>query len=73
MDSNQTIENRLKRAEGQIRAVLKMVQDNRAPKDVLIQLNAALSSLEMTKIAFVEESTKAKIMASINELSELLK
>lgn len=66
--------NRLKRIEGQVKAVQRMIEeDTNEPKQVLTQLTAVISSLETTKIALVEEYTKEKIMASLDSLSDLLK
>jgi DNA-binding FrmR family transcriptional regulator len=66
--------NRLKRIEGQVRAVQKMIDDdNTEAKQTLMQLTAVISSLETTKIALVEEYTKARVMASLESMSELLK
>lgn len=66
--------NRLKRIEGQVKAVQRMIEeDTNEPKQVLTQLTAVISSLETTKIALVEEYTKEKIMASLESLSDLLK
>lgn len=66
--------NRLKRIEGQVKAVQRMIEeDKNEPKQVLTQLTAVISSLETTKIALVEEYTKEKIMSSLESLSDLLK
>ncbi|PJB22678.1 CsoR family transcriptional regulator [Candidatus Dojkabacteria bacterium CG_4_9_14_3_um_filter_150_Dojkabacteria_WS6_41_13] len=66
--------NRLKRIEGQVKAVQRMIEDDKVEaKQTLMQLTAVISSLETTKIALVEEYTKEKIMASLESLSELLK
>ncbi|MCC7304042.1 metal-sensing transcriptional repressor [bacterium] len=66
--------NRLKRIEGQVKAVQRMIDEEKAePKQTLMQLTAVISSLENTKIALVEEYTKEKIMASLESLSDMLK
>ncbi len=66
--------NRLKRIEGQVKAVQRMIDDNKIEaKQTLMQLTAVISSLETTKIALVEEYTKDKIMVSLESLSDLLK
>lgn len=66
--------NRLKRIEGQVKAVQRMIdEDTVEPKQTLMQLTAVISSLETTKIALVEEYTKDKIMSSLESLSDLLK
>lgn len=66
--------NRLKRCEGQLKAVQRMLEDEKQdPKQIMIQVSAAIASLENTKISLVEEFTKDKLIASIQTLSELLK
>lgn len=40
------IKNRLKRAEGQIRGVLKMMEDEKECKDVITQLTATRSAID---------------------------
>jgi len=66
--------NRLKRIEGQVKAVQRMIDDDKVEaKQTLMQLTAVISSLETTKIALVEEYTKEKILASLDSLSDLLK
>lgn len=51
----QTILNRLRRIEGQIRGIEEMFQKDRLEKDILIQLEAAKSSMASTLSAFVEQ------------------
>lgn len=73
-EAKEQLINRLKRIEGQVKAVQRMVDDDSIEaKQTLMQLTAVISSLETTKIALVEEYTKAKIMASLESMSELLK
>ncbi len=65
---------RLKRIEGQLRAVQKMLEEEKLPpKQILIQVTAIISSLESSKITLVEEYTKDQVMASLENLSELLR
>lgn len=73
-ETKEQVVTRLKRIEGQLRAVQKMVEeDTLPPKQVLIQVTAIISSLESSKIMLVEEYTKDQIMASLENLSELLR
>lgn len=72
-ESKDAIINRLKRSEGQIKGVQRMVDEDAEAKQIMIQLSAVIASLENAKIALVEEYTKEKLMASIETLSELLK
>ncbi|MFD1017731.1 metal-sensitive transcriptional regulator [Thalassobacillus hwangdonensis] len=45
---NQETKNRLKRIEGQIRGVLKMMEEDKECKDVITQLSAARSAIDRT-------------------------
>jgi DNA-binding FrmR family transcriptional regulator len=66
--------NRLKRIEGQVKAVQRMIDEEKSePKQVLIQFSAIIASLENTKISLVEEYTREKILASLDSLSDMLK
>jgi len=50
----QSIYNRLKRIEGQVRGVTEMVASDKPEQDILIQLEAARSSLGSTISSFIE-------------------
>ena len=50
----QTIFNRLRRIEGQIRGIEDMLEKDKPERDILIQLEAAKSSLASTISSFVE-------------------
>jgi DNA-binding FrmR family transcriptional regulator len=46
MEYPQEIKNRLKRIEGQVRGVLKMMEDEKDCKDVITQLSAVRSAVD---------------------------
>ncbi|MFD1317043.1 metal-sensing transcriptional repressor [Loigolactobacillus zhaoyuanensis] len=48
MTTNDQLLNRLKRAEGQLRGIQNMLTEERAAKDVLIQLTAVRSTIDKT-------------------------
>lgn len=48
MDYNDQIKNRIKRIEGQLRGILRMMDDNKQCKDVITQLSAARTALDRT-------------------------
>lgn len=50
----QTIFNRLRRIEGQIRGIEDMIEKDKPEGDIIIQLEAAKSSLSSTIATFVE-------------------
>ncbi|PEI44160.1 metal-sensitive transcriptional regulator [Bacillus pseudomycoides] len=48
MEYNQDIKNRLKRIEGQIRGVLRMIEEEKVCKEVITQLTASRSAMDRT-------------------------
>lgn len=48
MDYDQSIKNRLKRVEGQIRGIIRMMDESKDCKDVITQLSAARSAIDRT-------------------------
>lgn len=45
---DQNVKNRLKRVEGQIKGVLRMMEDEKDCKDIVTQLSAARSAIDRT-------------------------
>jgi DNA-binding FrmR family transcriptional regulator len=50
----QSIYNRIKRIEGQVRGVSEMLASDKPEQDILIQIEAARSSLGSTITSFIE-------------------
>ncbi|UOY91929.1 metal-sensitive transcriptional regulator [Ectobacillus sp. JY-23] len=48
MEYTQEMKNRLKRIEGQVRGVLRMLEEEKECKDVITQLSAARSAIDRT-------------------------
>ncbi|GKU84066.1 MULTISPECIES: metal-sensitive transcriptional regulator [Bacillaceae] len=48
MDYNEQIKNRVKRIEGQLRGILKMMEDNKDCKEVITQLSASRTGIDRT-------------------------
>lgn len=46
MDYNDQIKNRVKRIEGQLRGILKMMEENKDCKDVITQLSASRTGID---------------------------
>ncbi|WP_101842138.1 metal-sensitive transcriptional regulator [Halobacillus sp. Marseille-P3879] len=81
MEYNSSVKNRIKRMEGQMRGVLKMMEEGKDCKDVINQLSALRSGLDRTIGLVVssnlvdciqdaqDEETKEE---SINEAVQLL-
>ena len=58
MEYNQDIKNRLKRIEGQIRGVLRMIEEEKDCKEVITQLTASRSAMDRTIGLIVNELGK---------------
>ncbi|AST91688.1 MULTISPECIES: metal-sensitive transcriptional regulator [Bacillaceae] len=48
MDYNDQIKNRVKRVEGQLRGILRMMEENKDCKEVITQLSAARTAIDRT-------------------------
>lgn len=81
MEYNDAMKNRIKRLEGQLRGVLKMMEENKDCKDVITQLSASRSAIDRS-IGLVVSSNLVECIqdaddqenkeASINEAVQLL-
>lgn len=65
-DEKQKILNRLKRVEGQVRGIQKMVEEDRYCIDILVQISAIQSALKNTGITITERHMKHCVTDAIN-------
>jgi DNA-binding FrmR family transcriptional regulator len=63
----QNVIKRLKRIEGQVRGVQKMVEDNRYCVDILIQISAINAALNKVGFSLLERHTKHCVEKAINK------
>ncbi|MGA9288657.1 MAG: metal-sensing transcriptional repressor [Anaerobacillus sp.] len=63
----QLLQNRLKRIEGQIRGLQKMVVEDRYCVDVLVQLSAVQAALKKVGYTLLEHHTKTCVAQAVNE------
>ena len=59
------IKNRLKRIEGQVRGLIKMVEDGKDCEDILIQISSTKSALHKTGQALLEEHLQNCVLEGI--------
>ena len=85
---NKAVLNRLKKIEGQVRALIKMVEDDRSCEDVLIQISSAKAALHKTGQLVLEghlhhcvldgirdgkaEETMKKLLTAIEQFSRIV-
>ena len=58
---------RLKRIEGQIRGIQRMIDDDKYCVDVLVQVAAARAALDKVGLALVEGHTRGCIVKAVEE------
>lgn len=63
-DYSQDMKNRLKRIEGQVRGVLKMMEEGQECKDVITQMSAARSAIDRSIGYIVAKNLESCIRAS---------
>ncbi len=67
MTYSNDVKNRLKRVEGQIRGVLRMIDEEKECKDVTSQLSAARTALDRSMALIVAENLEQCITDSYNQ------
>lgn len=74
---NKEIYNRLRRIEGQIRGIVEMVAAGKPEQEILIQLEAAKSSISSTEIqlaqSMLEVSADGKVIIDQDKLISILR
>lgn len=61
----QRVINRLKRIEGQVRGVQKMIEDDRYCVDTLVQLSAVSAALKKVAFSILEDHTRGCVTNAI--------
>ncbi len=69
MEYNDQIKNRVKRIEGQLRGILRMMEENQDCRDVITQLSAARTAIDRT-IGVVVSSNLVECVQKANETGE---
>ncbi|AST93609.1 MULTISPECIES: metal-sensitive transcriptional regulator [Sutcliffiella] len=69
MEYNDQMKNRVKRIEGQLRGILRMMEENKDCKDVITQLSAARTAIDRT-IGVVVSSNLVEGVRNAEEIGE---
>lgn len=67
---NKALLNRLKRIEGQVKGIQKMVENKKYCSDILIQITAARAALEKVGGMILEEHAKTCIKRAVQEKND---
>jgi DNA-binding FrmR family transcriptional regulator len=76
MEYNEQIKNRVKRMEGQLRGILKMMEENKDCKEVIMQLSAVRSAMDRTVGVIVSSNLVECVLEAdkdIEKTDELIK
>ncbi|MEN0644059.1 metal-sensing transcriptional repressor [Alkalicoccobacillus gibsonii] len=65
--SKEQLSNRLKRIEGQIRGIQKMVEDDRYCVDILTQISAVNAAMKKVSLQLLEDHSKHCVADAIKE------
>ncbi|ANE48775.1 hypothetical protein SY83_07040 [Paenibacillus swuensis] len=57
--------NRLKRVEGQVRGIHKMIEEGRGSEDILVQLSAVKSALNKVGLNLLERQTEETLAQAV--------
>lgn len=66
-DEKQAVINRLKRIEGQVRGIQKMVEEDRYCADILVQISAINAALKKVGFTVAERHTKHCVSHAVKE------
>ncbi|EOR23203.1 metal-sensitive transcriptional regulator [Cytobacillus oceanisediminis] len=69
MEYNEQMKNRVKRIEGQLRGILRMMEENKDCKDVITQLSATRAAIDRT-IGVVVSSNLVECVRNAEESGE---
>ncbi|MCM3571392.1 metal-sensitive transcriptional regulator [Neobacillus mesonae] len=69
MEYNEQVKNRVKRIEGQLRGILRMMDENKDCKEVITQLSAARTAIDRT-IGVVVSSNLVECVQKANDSGE---
>jgi DNA-binding FrmR family transcriptional regulator len=69
MDYNDQIKNRVKRIEGQLRGILRLMEEDKDCKDVITQLSAARTAIDRT-IGVIVSSNLVECVRKADETNE---
>jgi DNA-binding FrmR family transcriptional regulator len=64
--------NRLHRIQGQLTAVEKMIESDKGHREVLIQIEAVISSMKGVKAEYIKELIKTASLRDVNDYIELI-
>jgi len=63
----EALTNRLKRIEGQVRGLIKMIEDDKPCEDILIQIGSVKSALHKTGQALLESHLHSCVLDGVRE------
>jgi DNA-binding FrmR family transcriptional regulator len=68
-----TLQDRLHRIEGQIRGIEKQLEEGKKTADVLMQIEAVISSLDSLKLEMIKKEMKEALLKELDNVVSMLK
>lgn len=68
-----TLQDRLHRIEGQIRGIEKQLEEGKKTTDVLMQIEAVISSLNSLKLEMIKKEMKEALLKELDNVVSMLK
>ncbi len=68
-----TLQDRLHRIEGQIRGIEKQLEEGKKTSDVLMQIEAVISSLNSLKLEMIKKEMKEALLKELDNVVSMLK
>lgn len=68
-----TLQDRLNRIEGQVRGIAKMADEEAGAEKMMVQVQAAISSLESVRVEIIKTQMKKKLMDELDNVVNMLK
>ncbi|MTV48928.1 metal-sensing transcriptional repressor [Heliobacillus mobilis] len=65
--NKQDLLNRMRRLEGQVRGITKMIEDDRYCVDILLQISASRAGLQKVGLSILDSHTRGCVTSAIKE------
>ena len=69
-EQKKSLEDRLKRIEGRVKGLTKMIEDDRPNRDIMMQVLATIESLRLVNRTLIQDSLEDYVSTSLNSLNK---
>ena len=69
-EQKKSLGDKLKRIEGRVKGLVKMIEDDRPNRDIMMQVLATIESLRLVNRALIQDSLEDYVSTSLNSLNK---